>query len=355
MANVRIYSIGNQIVFEDTSGDIFPYNKKNVEARYTSSTIYFEYITGSSFNDYPFGNDRTGRQYEFSFDEILDNSGVAVGTKSQIVTYLSRIMGSGDSNASPAVLQAINTIYNDFGDVVSVENKKKSLLKFGRNDDIGTSEEMVWLLGGFETDASGNSIDTISSSNAGDSQDVVIEGHTVSGSDLTFVVQTATLNGQSKVTLTTPLNKTTRMYNNDSSNFAGTVYVYEDTAITGGVPTDLTKAHLSTDGSNNQSLKCATSISSTDYWIVTSATFSVNRQNNRSVDFKVQVREFGKVWRTRFPFSAHSTGGGSTVAFDPPLIIPKNSDMRVVATSSGTTTGVEVSLNGYLASIVMNG
>lgn len=201
------------------------------------------------------------------------------------------------SNKDPKIQQAINVISSTYGDDVSVDTKKKSLLKFGRNDDVGTSEEMVWLLGGYETDAVGNSIDTISSSNAGDTQEVVVEGHTVSGSDLT-------------------------------------------------------KAHLSTDGSNNQSLKCGTSISSTDYWIVTNGVFSVNRQNSRSVDFKLQVRLFGKVWRTQFPFSVHSTGGGSEVTFDPPLIIPKNSDMRVVAISSGASTGVEASVNGYLAQVI---
>ncbi len=256
------------------------------------------------------------------------------------------------SNRSPIIQQAINVISSTYGDTVSVDTKKKSLLKFGRNDNISTSEEMVWLQGGTETLATGNDIDTISSSNSGDSQSVVVEGHTLSGSDLTFVVQSATLNGQNKVTLSTPLYRSTRIYNNDSTDFAGTIYVYEDTAISSGVPSDSTKIHLRTDGSNNQSLKCATSVSSTDYWIITSGTFSVNRQNSRSVDYRVQVKEFGKVWRTRFPVSVHSTGGAVAVEFNPPLIVPKNSDMRVMATSSGSSTGVEASLNGYLAEVV---
>lgn len=246
------------------------------------------------------------------------------------------------------IQRSIDEILSVHGDTVLV--KPKSLIKFGRNDDIGTTQEMVWIQGGIETlVTSGNLIDTVSSSNAGDSQEVKIEGHTISGSNLTFTVQTATLNGQNKVTLSTPLYRSTRIFNNDNTDLSGTVYVYEDDTITGGVPDTAAKIHLRTDGSNNQSLKCATSLSSQDYWILTGGLFSVNRQNTRNVDFKVQNKEFGKVFRTFFPISVGSSTGSVYVPFDPCYIIPKNSDVRVLATSSGVSTGVEAVLYGYLA------
>lgn len=245
-------------------------------------------------------------------------------------------------NRDLGLAHAIAEIESAYGDRVSVDTKRKSLIKFGRNDSVGTIEEMVWLLGGMETYPTANTIDTIASDNAGDTQEVVIEGHTISGSDLTFVTQTVDLNGTTDVSLPTPLYRASRLYNNDSTDFAGTVTVSDSNAVTN---------HLQTSGNNNQSLKAATSISSQDYWIVVGAVFSVNRQNSRSVDFKLQVRRVGKVFRTRFTASVNSTGGSVQVDFEPHLIVPKNSDVRVTATSSGSDTGVDATLKGYLAKV----
>lgn len=243
-------------------------------------------------------------------------------------------------------------ILNTYGDTVSVADKKKRLIKFGRNDNISTSFETVWLRGGDETYVSTDLIDSISSSNAGDTQSVKIEGHTCSGGLPTgFVIQSITLNGQTKTGLTTDLCRSSRIYNDDSTDFSGTVYVYEDSAVSGGVPSDSTKIHLQTDGSNNQSLKAASSISSTDYYIVTDLLVMVNRQNTRSVDFKFQVREPGKVFRSRLSLACHSYKGTCHYPLDTPLIIPKSSDFRFRAISSGNTTGVEASAIGYLASV----
>lgn len=248
------------------------------------------------------------------------------------------------------IAHAIREIENTYGDNVSVYQKSKSLIKFGRNDDVGTTEETVWLRGGLETYATGNDIDSVSSSNSGDTQSIIVEGHTISGDELTFVVQSVTLTGQTPATLTTPLYRATRLYNNGSSNFAGTVYCFESGGtVTAGVPQTTADIHLQTDGVNNQSLKAATSISNQDYWIVTGLTCSVNRQNTRSVDFKLQLRLYGKTFRTIYPVSVSSNSGSDYIEFNPCIIIPKNSDVRVQATSSGASTGVEAAIHGYLA------
>lgn len=252
-------------------------------------------------------------------------------------------------------MAALNDISSTYGHQVDIIGKNKALKKFGENPGLGTTEETVWNQGGKETYvASGsNTIDTISSSNAGDTQDVVIEGHTDDGTGKDFVVQTATLNGQNKVVLTTPLNRSTRLYNNDSTDFTGDIYVYEDDTLTGGVPNTASKIHLKVSGGVdiNQSLKCATSMSRSDYWIVTQFYCSVERQQSRSVDFVLKVRRYGKVYRKVALVSAHSNGGESFLNFDPCLIVPANADVRVDATSSGTSTVCSATINGYLATI----
>jgi len=64
----------------------------------------------------------------------------------------------------------------------------------------------------------------------------------------------------------------------------------------------------------------------------------VNRQNTRNVDFRLQFKEFGKVWRTKLPISISSNQGTYQIMLDQPIIMTPNSDMRILATSSGTAT-----------------
>lgn len=245
---------------------------------------------------------------------------------------------------------ALREIKGTYGDDVSISAKRKSLYKFGRNDDIGTSFETVWQRGGDETYVTTNLIDSISSSNAGDTQETKVEGHTcTNGIPTTFVVQDVTLQGQTKTSLSTPLCRATRMFNNNSSDFAGTVYVYEDDTVVSGVPQTTAKIHLQATSTDNQTLKAATSTSAQDYWIITEVFVGVDRQNTRSVDFRVQIREPNKVFRTKIALSCNSSAGSCSETFNPPLIVPKSSDLRVRAISSGTSTGVTAALNGYLA------
>lgn len=240
-----------------------------------------------------------------------------------------------------SVSYAINQIFQDDAVTVSVREKGKSLIKFGQNSDIDSGiSETVWEVGGDETYQTGNTIDTVVSTNAGDTQSVVIEGHTLSGSDFTFVTQTATLNGTTDVTLTTPLARANRMYNAGATDFAGVVTV----EVSGGT------THLSSGiAGTNQSLKCATTISSADYWIVTGFDINVERTNSATVDFELQVRESGGVFRTRY--YASSTNGGRFIRFYQPIIIKPNSDVRVKALAAVNNVGVAASIHGYLAII----
>ena len=59
-------------------------------------------------------------------------------------------------------------------------------------------------------------------------------------------------------------------------------------------------------------------------------------------------------WYRRAPHAlalCAAQGGTAQPNFDPPFIIKPNSDVRLLAVSSGTTTTVAASINGYLATI----
>ena len=247
------------------------------------------------------------------------------------------------------IKQVEDTIFNTYGDTVSYHDKLKTLRKFGRFDGVGTSFVTLQREGGDETYATTDAITHFSSSNAGDTHEIVIEGHTISNGELTFKTQTVTLDGQTKTALATPLARCTRLYNNNSTDFAGDIYVYEDDTVTAGVPQAAAKIHMKvTEG--NQSEKCSTSVSNTDYYIITGFSGYCFDKATAVVEFIGELRTVGttnKVFRRIFS-TAGANGAPTEVAFDPPFIIPKNSDIRVRAKADGAGTDVGAAFSGYL-------
>ena len=247
--------------------------------------------------------------------------------------------------------------FSTYGDSISVYDKNKSLLKFGRFDTLGATYETVWSQGGDETYVTTNAIDTVSSSSASDTEVLYVEGHTVVGtgssSVFTFVAQTITLTGTTKAVLTTPLARVSRAYNISSNTLVGTIYVSEDdTHTTPGVPNTAAKIHLTIEAGENQSYKCATTFSGTDYFICTGGWASVNKKTTATVDFEMQVRLPGQLFRPVARVSCASAGLATTVInFTPHVIVPKNSDIRIQARASTTAVEVNAAFQGYLASV----
>lgn len=242
-----------------------------------------------------------------------------------------------------------NFILKNYGDKVSWAVKSKDLVKFGNNEDLGNmSLEDVWSVGGVEDLPTDNVITHIASTDLTDTQEIMIEGHTIDpDGNLTFLVQSVTLAGQTKTAIPIPLARSTRMYNNNSSDLAGVVYLAKDVSFTAGVPAS--DIHLNIPLNFNQSQKSASSTQIIDYWVIDQGCFSVRKKQDAVVDFFIQVREKGKVFRVRLsPISASQQSGTVTVKFPQPIIVPPNSDLRVQAISTATGTEVAVSLHGTL-------
>lgn len=99
-------------------------------------------------------------------------------------------------------------------------------------------------------------IDSLSSSDAADTMDLEVLGLDINGIEARQVI---TLQGLTRVPLTTPLWRVYRMANFDINpttgkgvDITGTVYCYEDSDITAGVPDDDTKVRAIIIGDNNQ-------------------------------------------------------------------------------------------------------
>jgi len=274
------------------------------------------------------------------------------GTNPKVVTYSDPLptkdMGGWSSHAEDEVLFS-------YGDIVKV--KPKSLLKFGENTVVGTAEATVMEFIDAEineTYVSTNAITSIISDGA-NTQDVRIEGHTISGNDLTFVVQTVTLTGTTAATLGTALARVSRISNEGSTALAAAskVYVYEGGAVTAGQPDVGSTVHIVMSAGEEQSLKASTSLSSTDYAFITDIYGSIEKQGAGAfATIRLKVRRPGGVFQTKFKTGV-ATDGASTFnqQFEPYLIVPKNSDIIITAEASTATTAISAGWNSVLAAI----
>ena len=253
------------------------------------------------------------------------------------------------------LVQAEREIQSTFGDVVSIDKKAKSLIKFGKSADLsanGTST--VWTVGGHEVYVNDNLITHISSSSAADVYEVLLECHTVSGTGqdakFSFLTQTVTLQGQTKVALPTPVARVSQVFNNNGIELVGRVTVYEDVAITAGVPNDPTKIHIDIPAGLQGSFKAATTFSDEDYYVLTGGFGSVSLKQNAAADFYLEVREVGKVFVQRAAVSA-SSGGPWDIDLDPAVIVPRNADVRITVETDTNNAVVFGVFKGYLAKV----
>lgn len=246
---------------------------------------------------------------------------------------------------------AENIIQHQYGDRVDIVGSAESSIKFGKNLNINAGvEETVWNTGGEETYPTTNAIDTVSSSDAGDSVVMRVTGHTVDANgDFTRVEQEVTLDGQNKVLLGTPLARVERMFNTSGTDLAGSVYTYEDDTIVGGIPQTQANIHLTVNAADNQSLKCAMSTDKDEYLVISALTVSVNKQQAANVDFRIQIRRKGKVFRTTYTCSVSSNNGSRQLMFPQPFIIPPSSDVRLQAEASANNVGVEGIMHCFYA------
>lgn len=156
------------------------------------------------------------------------------------------------------------------------------------------------------TDPSSARIDKISSDDVGDTGQIQILGLDENWDQ---VVQIVTLNGQNKVSLTTELIR----INNAISlkDLIGSVYIYEDGVITGGIPDDLetVKGFISPEDNWTRSITYSVP---RNYILNLKKTilFSLPVTSGCCFRFKTYTKLFGGV--TLLSLNAPITGNGST-------------------------------------------
>lgn len=219
--------------------------------------------------------------------------------------------------------------------------------KFGECSSVTTATDPVdvWdggIISGAEiyTFSTTADIDTISSSNAGDTQDILIEGLDAT---YAFVTQTATLDGQNKVTLSTPLMRVFRMINVGTTDIAGFVYCYVDGLITAGVPNVKTTIRAVINDGNNQTLMCVYTVplGKTAYFWGGYVAVSRGPAASTFADFTWRARAEGGVFAVKSRVSCQSGGNSSwSYTYKSPIMLPEKTDIVIRCEQVGGTVGV---------------
>lgn len=220
--------------------------------------------------------------------------------------------------------------------------------KFGRNPDLDIVDGMADIWDYAPTEPTYNystiaDIDSISSSDGGDLQTVEIQGL---DTNWALVTQTATLNGQTRVALGTSLIRVFRMANTDTTDFAGQIYCYVNTAITAGVPNDTTKVRAYVDGGNNQTLMAIYTVPAGQTGYLLQGFSSIARKKAAMFLGEFLMRPFGGVFQLKETFSLHSTGSGSMIyPFPVPLPIPAKTDVTTRADTDTNNVGISAAFD----------
>jgi len=132
----------------------------------------------------------------------------------------------------------------------------------GHDSNIGTTIATVGNNTGIlQTYSTAADIDSISSDNAADTHDIIIEGLDINYNPV--AAQPITLNGQNRVAIPVSLLRITKIYNATNIATQGLIWVYVNTAIVAGKPTDLTKIRKSIHKTQTISNEISTSSSYT--------------------------------------------------------------------------------------------
>lgn len=206
----------------------------------------------------------------------------------------------------------------------------------------GASDASAWELMRYVYSTTAD-IDSISSDNAADTIEMTVIGLDTNYNEVT---QTATLSGQTRVALTTPLLRVYRAYNSNSVNFVGHVVVYVNTALTAGIPTDKTKIRAVINPTAQQTLMAVYTVPAgkTAYLKRVYASTAGGSKATNYIS-RLYTRSFGGVFRLQNIDSISSTATSIIVLdYFIPLRIEEKTDLEVtIETTESPITGSAIS------------
>ena len=212
----------------------------------------------------------------------------------------------------------------------------------GENQEVtaATYPEDVWDFGGLYNFSAGADIDRISSSDNGDTHNILIEGLDTNWEGVT---QVKTLTGHTPVALTTPLVRINSMMNIGSVDISGMVYCYVDGSVTDGVPDDSSSVRAMINGTANTTLMAIYTVPSNKFGYLYNGYASISRAVPvaASAWFSAYARAPGGVFVVRARVSCCTAGSSFwDRAYSIPRIMPPGTDILIRCESVSSTVGV---------------
>ena len=222
--------------------------------------------------------------------------------------------------------------------------------KFGRAPDFDTGDGDVTIWDGAD-DSEVNEmqynysttaiIDSLSSADNGDTQAIEVLG--LDG-NYELVSQTVSLTGQTRKALTTNLLRVKRLRNIGSTDNAGEVYCYEDTALSAGVPVDTTKVRAAMVVGNNQTEMAIYTVPAgkTGYlrqWFASSS----GAKKTTSYLIKLKARPVGQVFQLNHSSSISDESPYLHTYIEPVSFAEKTDIEMTAALTAASVTGAAVS------------
>lgn len=221
--------------------------------------------------------------------------------------------------------------------------------KFGNAPDVDTADGFVDVWDGVDaaldtgkianyTFSTTADIDSISSSDNGDTQDIEIQGL---DSNFDLVTQTITLTGQTRKALDTSLIRVFRMKNVGSVDFAGVVYCYVNGAITLGVPDTAADVRAIVNNGTNQTLMAIYTIPNGKTGYMRDYYASLSKKVSTTSIIKLIARPTGQVFQTKHIISVASAGSSYVPhKFEEPEVFAAKTDIILQADTSANDSGI---------------
>lgn len=217
----------------------------------------------------------------------------------------------------------------------------KFIRKFGTHDDVdsNTVNEAIWsyadIAGDYTFPSDSGEVMYISSSNALDTMSIIVQGL---DQDFKEKEQKIILQGETSIQLVGLWSRINRVFNNDTNDVSGNVFVYTGGANSGGVPTTPSSVKGIIEGINNQTMQAIYTVPANRQLHISSYHLSCDAKTantDANLTIKLVTRQKGSVFRTQ-EIIAVSNSSPSVISLDMPLPIAGGSDVMFQIVSSTT-------------------
>lgn len=140
------------------------------------------------------------------------------------------------------------------------------------------------------------------------------------------------------------------MYNSGTANYAGNIYCYVNTALSGGVPVDTSKIRAMILDGNNRTLMAIYSVPADKTALIMGGYVGITKAVATTARITWRARFFGGVFFINGVIAINSGGANSfTHSYDALPVLPSKSDIiirceSVTISSSGIVGGLDVIL-----------